>query len=267
MSNTELRFAFGKSWLDYLDSLSQQAIESAVDDLKYWLSEDVIRGKRVVDMGSGSGLHSLAFNMLGAAQIVSVDYDNDSVTATSKLHQRAGAPEHWNIMQGSVLDEALIAQLGTFDIVYSWGVLHHTGAMWHAVDNAIKLLAPDGVLFISLYTKHSEKGYQKDLATKKRFHHGNRWVKRWMISRAAWKFIKRRIKHFQNPFTWNEQKERGMNRYHDIVDWLGGLPYETATEEEVLDFGRERGLVLEKIRASGRRGCSIYVFRFKGTEI
>jgi 2-polyprenyl-6-hydroxyphenyl methylase/3-demethylubiquinone-9 3-methyltransferase len=68
-----------------------------------------------------------------------------------------------------------------------------------------------------------------------------------------------RLKHFQNPFAWNQKVGRGMNVYHDIVDWLGGLPYETATADEVVTFMRQRGFVLERIEVKSDGGCNKYV--------
>jgi SAM-dependent methyltransferase len=148
--------------------------------------------------------------------------------------------------------------------VYSWGVLHHTGAMWEAVENATRLLAPGGILWISLYKKGPR--YEKDLALKKRYNAASELGKRWLIGRRVLRFMLRRLKRFQNPLAWNEKKRRGMTRYHDIVDWLGGLPYETATEDEVVRFMRKRGLILERIDAHKEGGCSSYVFSLPGPD-
>src|SRR6185295_2573935 len=57
----------------------------------------------------------------------------------------------WHISCGSVLDPDFMQSLGTFDVVYSWGVLHHTGSMWTAVDRAARAVAIGGSLFIALY--------------------------------------------------------------------------------------------------------------------
>ena len=98
-----------------------------------FLGKEDLDNKTFLDIGCGSGIHSLAAFLSGAKLIVSFDYDPQSVAATRILHRKAGEPKNWKIMQGSVLDEEFLRTLGHFDFVYSWGVLHHTGQMWQAI--------------------------------------------------------------------------------------------------------------------------------------
>ena len=189
----------------------------------------------------------------------SVDYDPQSVACARELKRRYFPDDpDWTLQEGSVLDVDFLRGLGTYNIVYSWGVLHHTGAMWDAIGNCAKLVAPGGLLWISLYAKGSR--YRKDLALKKKFNASSSIGKRWMIAQRIFKFMLSRSRHLKNPFDWNQKVGRGMNIYHDIVDWLGGLPYETASEDEVVRFARQRGFILERIRAVAEGGCSVYVF-------
>src|SRR5215831_11278680 len=108
----------------------------SVSQLKSFLRVHDLRGKTFLDIGSGSGMHSLAALRLGADRIFSFDYDENSVMSTARLRDSAGSPAKWTVEVGSVLDERFIRTLDQFDIVYSWGVLHHTGDMWPAVRNA-----------------------------------------------------------------------------------------------------------------------------------
>jgi 2-polyprenyl-6-hydroxyphenyl methylase/3-demethylubiquinone-9 3-methyltransferase len=104
------------------------------------------QGKSFLDIGSGSGLFSLAARRLGA-KVHSFDYDPQSVSCTKELKQRYFPNDSdWTIGQGSVLDVDYIKSLGKFDIVYSWGVLHHTGALWQALDNASLPVVDRGTL-------------------------------------------------------------------------------------------------------------------------
>ncbi|MDR2412083.1 MAG: class I SAM-dependent methyltransferase [Holosporales bacterium] len=122
-----------------------------MQSLRVFLKEDSIEGKRFLDIGSDSGLFSLATYRLGA-EVVSFDYDEDSVQCTQKLKDMMGDTSRlWSVFQGSILDQEMLRGLGTFDIVYSWGVLHHTGNMQQAFENVAPLVAPHGKLFISIY--------------------------------------------------------------------------------------------------------------------
>ena len=253
-----ITFSFGENWKDLVKGASEAEFSSAAEDISAWLGANAIAGKRVIDVGSGSGIHSLAFLKLGAKSVHSFDYDPNSVEATRIVHSRAGSPSNWKVEHGSILDSAYVRSLGQFDIVYSWGVLHHTGAMWEAVENCASFVAPGGVFWIALYAKGPR--YPQDLALKKRYNAASKLGKRWMVARWILRIMLGRLKKGKNPFTWNQEYGRGMNLYHDIVDWLGGLPYEVASEDEVVIFARRRRFVLERIMVDDEGACSIYVF-------
>src|SRR5262245_45349652 len=121
------RFAFGKNWQEFLRIIDETRIRQAEDSLAVMLRESTLVGKSFLDIGCGSGLFSLAARRLGA-RVHSFDFDADSVACADELRRRyfQGDPQ-WTIEQGSVLDSHYMSALGNFDIVYSWGVLHHTG--------------------------------------------------------------------------------------------------------------------------------------------
>ncbi len=258
MDKEKISFSFGRNWKDFAGTISDKECAGAMEDIRFWLGDEAVKGRRVVDVGSGSGLHSLSMSRLGATSIFSFDYDQESVNTTRSLWEREGSPKTWQVEHGSVLDDEFISKLGKFDLVYSWGVLHHTGEMWKAVGNACRLVAPGGKLFISLYAKGPR--YEQDLALKRKYNEASDFGKRIMIARWIANLMWARLNSLQNPFAWNEKRERGMNTYHDLIDWLGGLPYEVATEDEVVVFCRSRGLILERIQAKPEGACSIYVF-------
>lgn len=81
----------------------------------------------------------------------SFDFDPDSVAAATELRRRFAPRSDWAVEQGSILDAPFVAGLGYFDVVYSWGVLHHTGDLWRATHAAAMLVAPGGLLFVSVY--------------------------------------------------------------------------------------------------------------------
>jgi len=139
------RFSFGRNWASFLKRLNQARIAEAEKNLIEFLGEKSLDRRSFLDVGSGSGLSSLAARRLGA-MVTSFDYDGQSVACTEELRRRYLPDDpSWIIEQGSVLDTEYLAGLGQFDIVYSWGVLHHTGAMWQAMAN-IKTMVKTGVV-------------------------------------------------------------------------------------------------------------------------
>src|ERR1700722_16009271 len=81
------RFEFGRNWSEFLRLLNQDRIDSAEKSLKQMLGMENLEGRSFVDIGSGSGLFSLAARNLGA-RVHSFDYDPYSVASTTELKRR-----------------------------------------------------------------------------------------------------------------------------------------------------------------------------------
>lgn len=260
-SGDGITFSFGENWQDFLETVTEEELALAEADILEHIPRERIEGARVLDIGCGSGIHSLCFQRLGATDLHSFDYDPNSVAATTATRAKFGSTAGWTVEHGSVLDPAYLEALGDFDIVYSWGVLHHTGSMWEAIGNAMGKVRPGGMFWITLYVKGPN--YERDLALKQRYNEADERGKRKMVRRHILREMYIRLQRGKNPLAWNETKARGMNVYNDIVDWLGGLPYEVASEQETVAFARERGFEPLFVDPRSERTCALYVFERK----
>jgi 2-polyprenyl-6-hydroxyphenyl methylase/3-demethylubiquinone-9 3-methyltransferase len=258
------RFAFGENWRLFLNNLNDTRIEQACQSLRDWLQVSDLAGQSFIDIGSGSGLFSLAARRLGA-RVHSFDYDSASVACTTELKRRFFADDpDWIIERGSALDGDYLQRLGQFDIVYSWGVLHHTGHMWPALANAGERVRPGGKLFIAIYNDQGN--------TSRRW----RLIKRWYVEggklRRAFLLIAmfgviwgptflRDTLRLAPLRTWHAYGgTRGMTPWRDLVDWVGGYPFEVARPEEIFDFFKQRGFQMECFRTSGGgMGCNEFM--------
>jgi 2-polyprenyl-6-hydroxyphenyl methylase/3-demethylubiquinone-9 3-methyltransferase len=259
------RFAFGENWAKFLDSLNEERVIEAQNDLTKMLEADSLEGKRFLDAGCGSGIHSLAARRLGA-KVVGFDYDPKSVACAQELKRRYydGDPD-WEIGHGSVLDNSYLSGLGKFDTVYSWGVLHHTGAMYEALGNVETLVAPGGKLFISIY--NDQGGASRRWRFIKKTYNASPKIVRALIVALCYPRLwgPTTIRDFLRfkPFeTWrNYAKNRGMSPHRNVVDWVGGYPFEVAKPEEIFGFYRDRGYALRKLfTCGGGHGCNQFVF-------
>lgn len=249
----EARFAFGRNWRRFLNVLDEDRARQAELSLKEMLEIENLSGKTFLDVGSGSGLFSLAAVRLGAEKVHSFDYDSGSVACTEEVKLRY-APDSaaWTIARGSALDESYVAKLGLYDVVYSWGVLHHTGNLARAMELVCAAVAPGGKFLIAIY---DDRGWSsRAWIPVKRLYVSSRlgaalvaavFVPIFVVKGLLTDLISRR-----NPVARYREyrKRRGMSILHDWLDWLGGYPFEVATPQKVIDFYAGRGFRLAKIK-------------------
>lgn len=268
--NSQNRFAFGKNWSSFLKHVDEARISEAKKSLLEKLGVKTLEGKTFLDIGSGSGLFSLAAHRLGAI-VYSFDYDPDAVQCTKYLKDTYGNKNKtWTIEQGSVLDQNFLKKFKKIDVLYSWGVLHHTGNMYQAFQNVSSLVKPGGTLFISIYNDQGRvsKGW---LWVKQRYVKSSFFGKSLLVGSSLFglwgiAFVKDLILKGNPLFSWSRYgiNNRGMSAWHDVIDWVGGYPFEVAKPEQVFYFFKSKGYSLKALKTcAGGLGCNEFVFQKK----
>ena len=248
LTQLESHFSFGKNWASYASGIGEIQISDADAGLSRLLGNIELTGKRFLDIGCGSGLHSLAALRLGAAEVIALDFDPDSVSTTQAVLEKfAPSGSRYKVLTMSVF-ELKPEALGQFDVVYSWGVLHHTGDMYRALTQAGEMVAPDGHFVFALYRKTwlcpfwkwEKKHYASGSLAFQRF---AQQVYFFLMNVRLW--IKgSSLRHYRESYKLNQ---RGMDFQHDVHDWLGGYPYESATTQEIEKFMELEGFSVERV--------------------
>ena len=266
----ESHFEFGKNWEKLVSQLGDESVANAARALAGFLEREDLRGLSFLDVGCGSGLSSLAAFQLGAKSIVSVDIDPQNIANVSRLRAKFSVPVDfsWTAWTASIVNQEDLMKLPKADIVYSWGVLHHTGAMWEGLNNCSSLVAPGGYLYIMLYRDAILAPMWKWI--KYFYTISPRVVQSLMRNSFAGVLLLGALLVGKNPLRIIRnygKKSRGMSWYVDVTDWVGGYPFEYASYREVVGFLEKRGFKLIKISPQpnedlnlGYRGTGSYEY-------
>lgn len=267
LTDRATHFDFGKNWANYSGLVDEQRLGAAIESVRGLVGD--LSGKTFLDIGSGSGLFSLSALHLGAAHVTATDIDEDSTATTRSMLESFGDPSRWTAERISVF-HLKPEEHGTFDVVYSWGVLHHTGKMWPAIEAASRMVKPGGLFALALYEKTPLCGFWK--VEKQAYMKAGRWGQKALRGLYVAAYGAGLLATGRNPVARiKSARERGMDPMFDVHDWMGGFPYESCNKEEVSAFLKPRGFtpLLEKpvpVRAAGLfgSGCSEYVYRRTG---
>jgi SAM-dependent methyltransferase len=269
LKSRQLRqFKFGRNWKAFSErALTIAKVEEARKDFAELFRGLDLRGRSFLDIGFGQGL-TLLIAASSGARAVGCDIDPlcAEVIRENQAHYFAGLSARTpSILVGSILDDIFVAKLRTmsghparegYDLVHAWGVLHHSGNMACAIRNAAALVTPGGHLVIAIYNRHWTSPAWK----------GIKWLYNnspFLIQRLLLKFfypviyLAKLLVTRQDP----RKQTRGMDFYYDLVDWIGGYPYEYATVEEIKALVESFEFRLQRlIPASVPTGCNQFVF-------
>jgi len=250
-------FDFGSNWQAFSEQrVDQQRLGLAVQSLQALLQRDSLQGVSFLDVGCGSGLFSLAAKELGATKVVGIDINPRCIAVCEQNRERLEPESVISFQKASALDPASLRALGQFDLVYAWGSLHHTGAMWNAIRNVARQVAPSGTLVLAIYNKHVTSPVWKVI--KRLYNQLPGFGQRIMaLLFAAIIYVAKLLVTRRNPL----DKERGMDFWYDVVDWIGGYPYESAAPPEIEAFMKAEGFALRRcVPAQVPTGCNELIF-------
>ncbi len=265
-------YTFGKIFKEfYTESRFKSNYDIAKKELLEFIPNSSLKDQRFLDAGSGIGLYSLVASELEPLEIISFDYDPEMVGMTKEIKKLSTNEIPWDVHHGNITNYDFLKSLGSFDYIYCWGVVHHTGHMWKSIENIIKLVNKDGYIYLGIYNDASAFGFWDDRrfgsskmwkSVKKLLFHSPSLVKSsvlllskflyWILSNTEFIFGKYKFKDF---------KERGMDSSLSIEDWLFGYPYEYASIDEVFSFMKDNGFKLEKIKSNIGLRTNHYLFK------
>jgi len=261
-SGEKIDFSFGENWRKFLQDLTLEREAQAADSLSAAFGPAGLHGGTFLDLGCGSGLFSLAALRLGASRVVSIDVDPHSVACAIALRKRAGDPERWTIREGSLLDAGFVAQIEPSDRVYSWGVLHHTGAMWSAIENAMTLVRPGGLFCLALYNRPNHPAIHMFL--KRAYNRAPRVARPAFTAAYGSAWLLMQAVRGRSPVRFVREygaTSRGMRFWRDVEDWLGGLPFEFTDQAGVRSFAESHGFVVESVTVRAPGNNNDYLLR------
>lgn len=259
-----MQFDFGENWKEFSkNALTSERVSASLDAFKDLTRELSLKDQTFLDIGFGQGLSLLNATTLGAKTF---GCDINPKCAEVLLENRKFYPDlkekEIPVVVGSILVDETVQKIKAqkkegFQVVHSWGVLHHTGEMYKAIDNSMSLVAPKGHFIIAIYNKHwSSLSW---LFIKWFYCKSPAWIKKFMIYLFyPIIYLAKFIVTGQNP----KKQERGMNFFYDIIDWVGGYPYEYASTKEIISYFEKKGYeCIKTIPAKVPTGCNEFIFR------
>ncbi len=258
-----MQFDFGENWKDFsVKAINSQRIEESLKAFRELIDNKELNNETFLDIGFGQGLGLLNATLLGAKTVgCDINPKCGEVLQYNKNKYPDLADKQIPVVIGSINETKTVNEIkricNQFSIVHSWGVLHHTGSMWKSIDISCNLVKSGGWFILAIYNKHWSSILWKYI---KWFYNVSPKFIKWLMIKIFYIiiFAAKFLVTFKNPL----KKERGMNFYYDIIDWLGGYPYEYATHNEIKDYVEKKGFKMIKSKTPEvPTGCNEFIFQ------
>lgn len=252
------QFDFWKNWINFSkNKLDSEKYSQAIGSLDDFIWKENIIDKTVIDIWCWSWIFSMWFLALWAKKVLWLDVNENSLIATKLNYDNYS--NNGGLLTtkfASILDEKDLLDIEQYDIVYSRWVLHHTWNMYKAFDNSSSLVKKWWYLCIAIYNKHWSSPIWRII--KKLYLESPKIIKKLFIFIFyPIIFIAKFLVTLENPF----KKERWMNFYYDVIDWIWWYPYEYASVSEIEKYFVERWFELKKVKKSSTpTWCNDFLF-------
>ncbi|PKN67513.1 MAG: hypothetical protein CVU57_02065 [Deltaproteobacteria bacterium HGW-Deltaproteobacteria-15] len=260
-----MQFDFGRNWLEFSQkAMTPEKVRQAREDFAWYMKGIDLSRKWFLDIGFGQGLSLLLAAEMGA-RVVGCDINAQCIKAltNSAAFFPDARVDPADVLVGSILQKEVVESLRSrtpgcsgYHIVHSWGVLHHTGDMWSALKIAASLVRNQGYLALAIYNRHVTSPA---------------WLHIKWIYNIAPKPVRRAMVLFFFPLIFFAKwastgrdpriQERGMDFYFNVIDWIGGYPYEYARSDEVIHRTELLGFKCIRLKPAGvSTGCNQFLF-------
>jgi len=117
------------------------------------------KGKKVLEVGCGIGTDTIRFARAGA-QVTAVDLSDESLEFCKQRVSIFGYDDRVRVLQANCEELSKVVKPEAYDLIYSFGVIHHTPDPARAIEELAKFAGPDTKLKLMLYAKYSIKSLQ-----------------------------------------------------------------------------------------------------------
>ncbi|MFQ6107920.1 MAG: class I SAM-dependent methyltransferase [Candidatus Aminicenantales bacterium] len=243
----------------FYDCLWQNYTPEYAASKKHWalfFDPEEVLNKSVLDAGCGTGVFSIIFARMGALSVVGIDISKRSLERAQRQADQLG-------LQNATFQKVNMLRLpftdACFDIVWSWGSVHHTADPFGCLAELIRVLKPGGSLLVAVYRR-----------TGLTFLHETLRKGLIRLPSKYWIPFSRFLSLVAAPgislFKKRDKSRKGEKLEQLLFDWFFVPIRHSYLPEEIKSFLVKRGLVIKKYLPFSGRFNSTSNFIFKARK-